>query len=132
MRKPPLSEFIDLRNRQPKHGFPAMKRRVTVGVYQTKKGYQTLTIRIGDEIAEKMKLREGDRLVCLVHPDSQHLALMPAKDKTRRIGSTLFRPKGSRSLVFQTTLGGGTLEAQGAVEASIERIAGGGYMLSVV
>ena len=120
---PPLSEFIDLDKRRreaAQHGFEPMRERVTVAVYDTASGYQTLTVRISEDLAAKYGLVKGARMVCHVHPDQQHLLLKPAAADAR--GAALFRPKTSRSVVYQTTLRGGTLEAQHATEATLSRV----------
>lgn len=127
---PPLSEFIDLEQRRVagRHGFPPLTGAVTVAVYENKvSGYLTLTIRISEDLAEKYRLAEGEKMVCHIHPDQRHLALRPGKGK----GSALFRPKGSRSLVYQTTLSDGTLTPQRATAATLEEI-DGAVVISVV
>lgn len=120
---PPLDEFIDLGKRRTQsllaHGYKAMKNRVTVAVYQTVAETQTLTIRISEDLAAKFNLIEGARMACLVHPDQQYIALTAGAGGQ---GATLFRPKGSRSLVYQTTLKGGTLEPQVAKAATVEEM----------
>lgn len=122
---PPLSEFIDLSQRRDDsraaHGFQPMKGSVTVAIYDTAAGYQTLTIRISDDLAIKHNLIEGARLGCHVHPDQQYIALLPGHGR----GSALFRPKRSRSLVYQTTLKEGTLEPQSATAAKMSAVDGG-------
>lgn len=127
---PPLSEFIDLgerrRESRTRSGFAGMHNSVTVAVYNTRAGYQTLTIRISEDLASKFNLMEGARMSCHVHPDQQFIALMPG---AKGDGSALFRPrkkkgKGfrSRSLTYQTTLRGGTLEPQKATAAGISEV----------
>lgn len=122
---PPLSEFIDLGKRRSEsraaHGFPAMTNRVTVAIYNTRAGCQTLTIRISDDLAREFALIEGAKMSCHIHPDQQHIALMPGDGR----GAALFRPKGSRSLVYQTNVKSGTLEPQKASAATLARINGG-------
>lgn len=122
---PPLTEFIDLSQRRndsrAAHGFQPMRGGVTVAIYNTASGYQTLTIRISDDLAIKHNLIEGARLACHVHPDQQFIALLPGHGK----GSALFRPKRSRSLVYQTTLKEGTLEPQAATNAKMSAVDGG-------
>lgn len=119
---PPLSEFIDLGQRRAEsralHGFPALQGNVTVAVYDTTGGYQTLTVRISDDLAAKHGLIEGAKMACHIHPDQQFIALTPGKGR----GAALFRPKGSRSLVYQTTLKEGTLEPQPAAKASMQKV----------
>lgn len=126
---PPLEEFIDLSERRresrTRSGFSGMHNNVTVAVYNTRAGYQTLTVRISEDLAEKYGLLEGARMACHIHPDQQHIALMPG---SKGDGSALFRPrkkkgKGfrSRSLTYQTTLRGGTLEPQAALPATITK-----------
>lgn len=118
---PPLNEFIDLGQRRVEsrsaHGFKPMSERVTVAIYNTRKGYQTLTVRISDDLARRHDLIEGARMSCFVHPDQQHIALMPGNGR----GAALFRPKGSRALVYQTTIRGGTLEPQKAAKATLSK-----------
>lgn len=122
---PPLDEFIDLSQRRSEarsaHGYKAMTNRVTVAVYDTVAGTQTLTVRISEDLATKYNLIEGARMACHIHPDQKHIALKPGHGS----GAALFRPrKGKnyrgRSLVYQTTLREGTLEAQVARTAEIE------------
>jgi hypothetical protein len=120
---PPLDEFIDLAERRREshaHGYQAMRGRATVAVYNHKrrgKPYQTLTIRIADDLARRHKLVIGSRLCCLVHPDQQFIALRPADGSAR--GAALFRAPHGTALVYQTTLKGGTLEPGPAQEASL-------------
>lgn len=128
---PPLDEFIDLSHRRSTHGFPSMAERVTVAVYNTSKGFQTLTIRIGDKIAERLGMSIGDRMTCLVHPDQTHMALVPAKESGHRAGAVLFQPRNGRSTLFQTTLRGGTLDPQKATEAAITRSEDGVYIITL-
>jgi len=122
---PPLEEFIDLSQRRSEaraaHGYKAMNNRVTVAVYDTVAGTQTLTIRISEDLATKYNLVEGARMACHIHPDQRHIALTPGHGT----GAALFRPrKGKgyrgRSLVYQTTLREGTLESQTARTAEME------------
>lgn len=123
---PPLSEFISLQRRcqSEKHGFPAMKDRVTVAVYDTRKGFQTIAIRISEDVAEKYGLVEGQKMSCFVHPDQQHIALTPGK------GASLFRPKSGRALVYQTSVRRNTLEPQPATEAKMSR-RDGAFVISI-
>lgn len=125
IKTPPLDEFIDLSQRRSEaraaHGYKAMSNRVTVAVYDTVAGTQTLTIRISEDLATKYNLIEGARMACHIHPDQRHIALTPGHGT----GAALFRPrKGKgyrgRSLVYQTTLRDGTLEAQQAKVAIME------------
>lgn len=122
---PALDEFIDVSQRRAEaraaHGYKALDNKVTVAVYETKAGNQILTVRFSGDIADKLNLIEGAKLSCHVHPDQQHIALMPGHGH----GAALFRPKkGSgyrgRSIVYQTTLREGTLEAQPAREAQLD------------
>lgn len=118
---PPLDEFIDLAQRRRgagAHGYPAMTNRATVAVYDTAAGNQTLNVRISDDLARKYGLMEGAKLTCHVHPDQQHIALKPGHGK----GAALFRPKSGRSIVYQTTLRNGTLDAQPATRANITKV----------
>jgi hypothetical protein len=119
---PPLDEFIDLAERRRQssneHGYQAMRNRATVAVYNHKrrgKTYQTLTIRIADDLARKHGLMVGARMSCLVHPDQQYLALRPANGR----GAALFRAPHGTALVYQTTLKGGTLEPGPAQPATL-------------
>lgn len=122
---PDLSEFIDLTQRRSlerrhHHGFPALQAQATVAIYDTKSGYQTLTVRLSEEVADKLGLIEGAKLTCHLHPDGEHLALKPA----RRKGSSLFRPPGGRALVYQTSLRAGTMLAQKATPATVKKVSG--------
>lgn len=119
---PPLSEFIDLEKRRletrRRHGFEGMEGRATVAVYNTAgTNYQILTIRISEELAAKHRITEGLRMHCMIHPDQKHIALSASPNK--KVGSLIFRPKGSRSLVYQTTLRRDMLEPQGAKAATL-------------
>lgn len=119
---PPLSEFIDLEARRletrRRQGFEGMEGRATVAVYNTKEtGYQILTVRISEELAAKHRITEGLRMHCMIHPDQKHIALTASSNK--KVGSVIFRPKGSRSLVYQTTLRRDMLEPQGAKTATL-------------
>lgn len=116
---PPLSEFIDLDKRSKSRKQGGMLNRVTVAVYDIESGYQTLTVRISEDLATSLGLVVGARLSCLIHPDAQHIALKPAGRDER--GASLYRPRKGRAFVYQTTLAGGTLDAQKATEATIER-----------
>lgn len=121
---PPLSEFIDLAGRGKERrarsfGFKPLENTVSVAVYNTLKGFQNLTIRISEDLAKRYMLAEGMRLSCFVHPDQTHVALRPG---AAGAGATLFRPKGSRALVYQTNVKGGTLEPQKAASGTISRV----------
>lgn len=127
IKTPDLSDFIDLSQRRAEarvaHGYKAMQNQVTVAVYNTVAGNQTLTIRISEDLAERYNLIEGARMACLIHPDQRHIALTPGHGT----GAALFRPrKGKgyrgRSLVYQTTLRSDTLEAQSARSAGISEV----------
>lgn len=132
---PPLDEFIDVEKRRREareaQGFDALRNRATVAVYDTNtpNRYQILTVRIADDLASKHRLTEGLRLLCHIHPDQRHIALRPGGGK--RQGSTLFRPKGSKSLVYQTTLKEGMLSPQGAQAATITDTNDGAVIVSL-
>lgn len=121
MKTPDLSEFISLEKRRAenrsKHGFRELTKVVTVAVYNTRNGYQTLTVRISNDLAKEHGLIEGAKMSCHIHPDQGHLALAPGHGA----GAALFRPKGSKSLIYQTTLKGGTLTPQKALRAVMEK-----------
>ena len=122
---PPMDEFIDLSQRSREsepRGFPPMSDRATVAIYNTAAGYQTLTVRISEDLADKYGLVVGARMVCRVHPDQSHLALLPAGPGVR--GAALFHQKQGRAMVYQSTLRAGTLEPQPATEAKLSRIDG--------
>lgn len=120
---PPMEEFIDLAQRRQEarkaSGYKAMENRVTVAVYNTAKGTQTLTVRISEDLAERYGLIEGARLTCLIHPDQRHIALAPGHGT----GAALFRQRKGRAegraMIYQTTLRQGTLEAQPATAATM-------------
>lgn len=115
---PPLSEFINLDKR--KAGKNAgMKNRVTVAVYDVNSGYQTLTVRISEDLATSFGLAVGARLSCLVHPDAKHIALKPVARGER--GVSLYRQRSGRAFIFQTSLAEGTLDPHGATEATLEK-----------
>lgn len=119
---PALSEFIDLDQRRRatrnRGGFPSMPHDVTVAVYKGSNDMLTLTVRFSDDTATKFRLAEGQRLKCMIHPDQSHIALSPSTHA--RKGARLFRPDGSRALVYQTTLRKDMLEPQKATPAKIE------------
>lgn len=115
---PPLSEFINLDKRKSLRN-AGMKNRVTVAVYDIGSGYQTLTVRISEDIATSFGLAVGARLSCLVHPDAKHIALKPVARGEKGVG--LYRQRKGRAFIFQTSLAGGTLDAHGAREASAEK-----------
>lgn len=130
---PPLDEFIDLSKRRDavrrETGFHAMNNRVTVAVYPAKgTAYQILTIRFSEDVAAKHRLLAGMRMTCKIHPDGQHIALTPGGHK--RNGSKIFQPKGSKALVYQTTLKHGMLPEHTAVEAEIRDADGGAVIVS--
>lgn len=126
MQTPPMSEFIDLSSRGKdrraralaEHGFKPLANTVNVAIYNTLKGHQTLTVRISEDLARKFCLTEGMKMSCFVHPDQTHIALRPVAGR----GANLFRPKGSRALVYQTNIKGGTLEPQKTSSGTIERV----------
>lgn len=119
---PPLHEFIELETRRldglSTHS-RAMVNRATVAVYETTSGYQTLTVRISHDLALQYKLSSGMKMSCAIHPDQNHIALRQTLDGK---GAALFNPPGSRALVYQTTLREGTLVAQKASDAVIEKV----------
>lgn len=120
---PPITEFIDLDARRKsaryKHGFGQMKSEATVAVYptSTEKRYLILSVRLSEEAAQRLRLVEGQRFSCHIHPDQQHLALRMTSNK--RQGAALFRPKGSRALVYQTTLKDGEVALHKARNAEL-------------
>lgn len=133
---PPLSEFIDLSQRRAEsraaHGYKPMSNRVTVAVYDTVAGTQTLIIRISEDLAERHGLLEGARMACSIHPDQKHIALSPGHGN----GAALFRPRRGknyrgRSLVFQTTLREGTLEPQQATPATMMEVEHGTLVITL-
>lgn len=115
---PPLSDFINLRDRSKGSGFRSLDTGLTVAVYESRHGYQTLLVRIGDTLANQLNLVEGARYSCFIHPDQTFIALKPGE---RGAGSALFRPDGSRSLVYQTSLKTGTLPVQSAQPGQMTR-----------
>lgn len=125
---PNLDEFISLDRRRSAarraHGFGAMRESCTVAIYSTRTAgnYQILTVRFSEEAAERYRLVEGARLACHIHPDQQHLALRVTTDK--RKGARLFKPHGSRALVFQTSLREGMMPPQKATVAAISEVDG--------
>jgi hypothetical protein len=124
IKTPPLNEFIDLVGRgsaSTQHGYQPAQNRVTVAIYDTAKGCQTLTIRISEDLARKNGLVLGAKMSCCVHPDQQHIALVPSNGKG---GASLFRPRHGASLVYQTNLKGGTLEPQKATPAVLSKVDG--------
>ena len=116
---PPLDEFIDMsaRRSQRQHGFEGLDGKVTAAVYGTKGEYAILTIRFADDIAAKHRLLLGMRMTCHIHPDQGHIALRPGGHS--RNGSKLFRPKGAKSLVYQTTVRKGMLNEHAAVDVEL-------------
>lgn len=119
---PPLTEFIELETRRLESlsaNSRAMVNRATVAVYETSSGYQSLTIRISHDLALKYNLSSDMKMSCAIHPDQNHIALTPTIDGK---GAALFNPPGSRALVYQTTLRDGTLIAQRAMDAVIEKV----------
>ena len=131
---PPLSEFIDLRarrQRERRSGFEAIGVEATVAVYPTKTPakYSILTIRFSQDTAEKLRLAEQMRFSCHIHPDQQHIALRPHSSK--RGGAALFRPRGSRALVYQTTLREGIMDAFAAAGATVQEAEGGAVIVSL-
>lgn len=132
---PPLSEFIDLQDRrryQRRGGFEAIGVSATVAVYPTKSegNYSILTVRFSQETAETLRLTEGMRFTCHIHPDQQHIALRPSSVK--RAGAAMFRPRGSRALVYQTTLRDGCMDAMPASGAKAEASDGGAVVVSLL
>jgi hypothetical protein len=125
---PPLSEFIDLDTRRKKerqrHGFGALADSATVAVYPTNTAaqYLILAVRFSEDAAVRYRLTEGMRMTVVIHPDQQHLALRVTPDK--RKGAALFKPKGSRSLVYQTTLREGMMPTNKAKKATISESEG--------
>lgn len=131
---PPLSEFIDLQDRrrhQRRGGFEAIGVEATVAVYPTKTPgkYSILTVRFSQDTAERLRLTEGMRFTCHIHPDQQHIALRPSSSK--RAGACLFRPRGSRALVFQTTLRDGCMDSMPAGGAKAHASDGGAVVVSL-
>ena len=118
---PPLSEFIDMDARRERErrrsGFRPIRSDATVAVYDVKGDYTILTIRVQLEAAQRMRLTEGQRLTCHIHPDGTYVALSASTAK--RAGSRLFRPQGSRSLVYQTSFKRGLLPPMSARPAEM-------------
>lgn len=127
---PALDEFIDITRRRDDsraaNGYQPALNRVTVAIYNTTKGVQTLTIRISADLAKAHGLVVGAKMACHVHPDQQHIALLPGNGK----GASLFRPRHGTSLVYQTNLKGGTLEPQKATLATLSKV-GDAIVLSI-
>lgn len=111
---PELSEFIDLKQRRLEGrrgtGFPELINKVTVAAYNNSTGFMTLMVRISEDMAEKLGVEIGQRYECMVHPEGTHIALRQVEHG----GSAIFLPKGSRSLVFQTTFRAETMDPQKA------------------
>lgn len=131
---PPLDEFIDLQDRrrhQRRGGFEGIGVEATVAVYATNTAnkYAILTVRFSEDTAERLRLTEGMRFSCHIHPDQRHIALRPSLSK--RVGARMFRPRGSRALVFQTTLRDGCMEPMQAAGAKAADASGGAVVVSL-